>query len=523
MRFFLFIFFPLFSFGFVDFAFGQNPEKITSYPSRDFQSGVSGNNRFLAFVSDRNGNDEIWLKDLLANRFSVPKQLTNHPAPDFSPSLNKDGTKLLYVSKKSDPRGDIYLLDRVTGVETRLTDMESEDSEPHWGADERTVYYLKYDYTLNQKTLFKYSLPEKKEVSLFRERVHSFCILKGGWIIYSDGRNILAVNENDLKKRQTLTTGKFIDIFPSTFDGTAVFFVRYPEKSNFDSTFSGEEGSSLWAVTTDSVSMERRRLFQITPNSSGTLYPAPTQKNLYYSDEAGGNIFRLKIQNFFKPYYSYETATKHVELLLESGKSVRALMVMGNMSRNTIRPGDQKKWEHFNFEFIRRLISAEKINQARNTLTTLHELSEGGKTLRDVFTKKITALQTMQSLSNVDKKKVAKNAVKEMLQTGQNHKTDPYLFGTLLIESGNLLAAIGDHADALDLLNKAARLQKEEIQTRALFSKATIYKVAGNLSGMTALFVEIAQKLGPNSSWGKQAIADAISASEQGESLKEKL
>ena len=103
-------------------------ERMTSHPALDVFASPSGDGRFLAFVSERSGNADVWLKPLSAGVFSPPRQITAHPGKDTAPSLNRSGSLLVYVSYKQDPRGDIYLLDLLSGKETRLTDSLSGDS-----------------------------------------------------------------------------------------------------------------------------------------------------------------------------------------------------------------------------------------------------------------------------------------------------------------------------------------------------------------------------------------------------------
>ena len=118
-------------------------KKMTSHPAFDYFPAPSQDGRFLVFVFDRSGNQDIWLKSLSVGAVSLPRQLTTSPAADRDPALNSDGTQLLYVSHKTDLRGDIYLLDILTGKETQLTGLRSGDSLPQRGFDGDTVYYLK--------------------------------------------------------------------------------------------------------------------------------------------------------------------------------------------------------------------------------------------------------------------------------------------------------------------------------------------------------------------------------------------
>ncbi|NJR68466.1 MAG: biopolymer transporter Tol [Synechococcales cyanobacterium CRU_2_2] len=79
---------------------------------RDEQPALSGDGRFLAFISHRNGRQELAVYDLQQNRFLVLPQ----PGPQSivaSPSLSRSGRYLVYrVSDRGQPR--IELFDRIT-------------------------------------------------------------------------------------------------------------------------------------------------------------------------------------------------------------------------------------------------------------------------------------------------------------------------------------------------------------------------------------------------------------------------
>ncbi len=186
-------------------------EKLTSHPALDVFASPSADGRFLAFVSERSGNPDIWMKPLSAGVFSPPRQITTQPGKDTAPALNKNGSKLLYVSYKMDPRGDIYLLDVLSGEETRLTDSTSGDTWPSWGPNGDTVYYLKRPVGARKQAIVRLSLQGRKE-ELIVDDASSFSVGPSGWIVYSDGRRLVAVAESAPTSPKTLTTGESLDL-----------------------------------------------------------------------------------------------------------------------------------------------------------------------------------------------------------------------------------------------------------------------------------------------------------------------
>lgn len=58
----------------------------------------------IAFISDRDGNQEIYVMD---SRGGNQRRLTNTPDNEWDPAWSPDGTKIAFVSERND-YGDIY-------------------------------------------------------------------------------------------------------------------------------------------------------------------------------------------------------------------------------------------------------------------------------------------------------------------------------------------------------------------------------------------------------------------------------
>lgn len=79
--------------------------------SRDEQPALSGNGRWLAFVSNRNGSSQILLYDLERQQLSDPG--IPQDAVFESPSLSRTGRYIVYLAS---PKGkpEVFLYDRAT-------------------------------------------------------------------------------------------------------------------------------------------------------------------------------------------------------------------------------------------------------------------------------------------------------------------------------------------------------------------------------------------------------------------------
>lgn len=109
-------------------------------PEDDLWSRASADGRYVAFVSQQNGNMDIWVRDY-ARRSTYP--LTLDAVDDFDPDVAPTGHRVVFVSRRSDAKGDLYLTDSLqSGAEPkRLTGEASHDREPTFSADAKHVYF----------------------------------------------------------------------------------------------------------------------------------------------------------------------------------------------------------------------------------------------------------------------------------------------------------------------------------------------------------------------------------------------
>ncbi|MGC9505947.1 TolB family protein [Baaleninema sp.] len=90
----------------------QLPVALNSYYT-DEQPAMSGDGRFLAFVSNRDGTRSILLYDLQRKQFAQLPRLNRKDAIAETPSLSYTGRYLVYVASDRG-RPEIELYDRIT-------------------------------------------------------------------------------------------------------------------------------------------------------------------------------------------------------------------------------------------------------------------------------------------------------------------------------------------------------------------------------------------------------------------------
>ncbi len=86
----------------------------------DEQPALSGNGRFVAFVSNRNGTHQIWLYDLQLRQFADLPRLSRPDAIAENPSLSYTGRYIVYIVSDQG-RPVIQLYDRIAQRGESLT------------------------------------------------------------------------------------------------------------------------------------------------------------------------------------------------------------------------------------------------------------------------------------------------------------------------------------------------------------------------------------------------------------------
>lgn len=102
----------------------------------------------IAFVSDRDGNKEIYLMELVGTTVVSLTNLTNNPADDYDPVWSPDGTRIAFVSNRDPnlaecwPNDEIYVMDADGSHVTRLTDNPALDWTPVWSPDGTRIAFI---------------------------------------------------------------------------------------------------------------------------------------------------------------------------------------------------------------------------------------------------------------------------------------------------------------------------------------------------------------------------------------------
>jgi dipeptidyl aminopeptidase/acylaminoacyl peptidase len=109
----------------------DNETKLTGDDGANTQAAWSADGRKIAFVSDRDGNENIYVMDADGTN---ERRLTENPASDFYPTWSpgpSGSARIAFTSTRDNDR-EIYVMNADGSDQTRLTFVDGVDQRPDW-------------------------------------------------------------------------------------------------------------------------------------------------------------------------------------------------------------------------------------------------------------------------------------------------------------------------------------------------------------------------------------------------------
>ena len=115
---------------------GGEMQQLTTDPAGDWAPRWSPNGRVLAFQSARSGNRDVWVLP----RDGRARQITTHPAQEHLPSWSPDGLEIVFSSERSG-NADVWIVSLEDGEPRALTQHPGEDATAEFSPDGAWVVF----------------------------------------------------------------------------------------------------------------------------------------------------------------------------------------------------------------------------------------------------------------------------------------------------------------------------------------------------------------------------------------------
>lgn len=226
----------------IDVSAPDNPIQLTDGPANDQQPVFSPDGRSIAFVSDRDGDNEIYVMQLDG---AGVRALTDNTAADDAPAWSPDSSRIAFSSTVNGNR-DIFLVDVSTVTLQQITTDPAADSAPQFGIDGTSIIFMS-DRTGDWNIFFINTVggSQGQIVSLPGNQQFPSLSKDGTVLLYSSNRTQLEsyeifrvpLNGNSIAGAPTqVTTDLNEDLFntlPSISpDGTRMVFVQVNLQTN---------------------------------------------------------------------------------------------------------------------------------------------------------------------------------------------------------------------------------------------------------------------------------------------------
>lgn len=197
---------------------GENLRNITRNDSLDFSPTWSYDGQNLYFYSKRDGNAEIYS---IKTDGTDLNRLTNHFSPDVLPEISPDGNTIVFMSERDSLSRNVYVMDRDGSNVRPLTRNKFYEESPNWSIT-------------GQEIIFTRQLRDSNDTShAANGEIH---------IMNSDGANVrrLTNKAGYDSGAQFSPDGKRIAFYGSNHD-------------NWDLFIMNSDGTNLYNLTNDTI------------------------------------------------------------------------------------------------------------------------------------------------------------------------------------------------------------------------------------------------------------------------------
>ncbi len=483
------------------------PVQVTSSPGEDFAPTVSLDGKIMVYVSDRSGNLDLWLKHLGPGIQPPDRRLTFHSAEDGNPEISPDGKRVAFVSHRSDPRGDIYILDlSLQGEPIPVIQESGEERDPVWSTDQTALFFSSRSSNIAPLTIEKIELKGGKRTEFLKPGGVNLSLSPDGkYLAFATGEthSDLKIYSFENESIQVLEQGPFIDVSPRwSVDGKSLLFARYQYDTSHDGQLGIEDNPDIWSVEFNAGHLGRFR--QLTDSSTYDFLPRPLNGEyvLFTSHHnENSDIWRLPLSGLMPALNNEGFADEKCNPRMATYLCV---LLLNNLDA-----------------------PQNKVNQYRLGLQYLglkHE--ESARTIFNLILEEGSGDKTVQGLSEIELlQDEGETALQKLEKIAADYAGIPAVEARVLLEMGNRSLNMEAPDKALQFFQKVIREYSKErdISAQAAFSQSRIYALVGNREKLVESFIQVVRDYPDVAYWKQQSIEEILKLYENQPTLEKKV
>jgi TolB protein len=118
---------------------GSGQVNLTNHPDNDGGPAWSPDGTRIAFKGTRDGNSEIYAMNADG---TGQVNLTNHSERDAYPAWSPDGSRIAFTAYREDSAGEIYVMNADGTGQVNLTNQSCDDRNPSWSPDGSRIAFV---------------------------------------------------------------------------------------------------------------------------------------------------------------------------------------------------------------------------------------------------------------------------------------------------------------------------------------------------------------------------------------------
>lgn len=276
---------------FITDIYSSKMTQITKNKWIDFNPSISPKADKILFVSDRDGNREIyiagleWMDGYTQWRAINLKNITNSPENDWTPSFSPIENKIIFSTYlPGNDNYDIFIMDTDGGNKENLTNTSTYEKFPQFSPDGSFIIYQ--GWKNGKMEIFFLGLLDKNKINITMNPKYNDIISHGN-SFSEDGQSIVFTSER----------GGNRDIYVMKVNGAEVKQLTYDKSDDYEPTFSPDGESIIFTSERDGnkeiyiINIFTKSLKNLTNNPGDDWNPRfyPDGKKIVFQSKRDGN------------------------------------------------------------------------------------------------------------------------------------------------------------------------------------------------------------------------------------------